>query len=160
MKTKTPTVKSNYNKNEKFSYDATPAHFESVTDDSIRAIKEYCADLIKEKYGGKYDAGTLYAMVRMVAGNFDLLKSQLTKDYGDRKSNLKRAQNNGIEQANEKLINFKKTVEEHDSAFELYHDNVAEYTGHAPSEKLRYSQERLEEFGNRLKKIEEKNHEA
>lgn len=160
MKKKQPKVKSKYNSREVFSFDKVPGEFHSVTEDSIENIKKYCTKTIKETYNGDYTSRTLYAMVRTITGNFDLLTSKLKEDYSCRRSKLKKAQNSGIKQVNSLVLQFEKIVLDYEVALKLYNENVIEYGGFAIDENLHYSRERIEEFKKRLKEIEEKNHEA
>lgn len=155
-----PTVKSNYNAKEIFSFDKTPNEFRTITEKSINDIKEYCSNIIAEKYNGTYDAGALYAMTRTVIGNFDLLSSRLKDDYSCRKGKLKSAQNNGIRQARNLLSNFEKMVADREMALRRYSDNLREYNGYMIDEDLSYSKDKLKNLKKRLTIIEEKNREA
>jgi hypothetical protein len=157
---KQPVIHSKYNAKERFSFDEAPGEFKSVTEKSINDIKSYCTLLIGNKYKGSYDARSLYAMVGTVIGNFDLLYSRLRQDYDSRKSKLKKAQRLGIKKANEELIKFGQTVTDHEAALRRYNENVKEYDDQGIDDDLHFQKSRLEEFRNRLKKIEEKNHEA
>lgn len=160
MSKKQPRVKSKYNAKEIFSFDRVPGEFHSVTEESIENIKNYCAKVIADKYNGDYSSRTLYAMVRTIAGNFDLLTSKLKEDYSCRRGKLKKAQNQGIRQVNSLVIKLEKMIVDYEVALKLYNENVIEYGGFSVDENLHYSRERIESFKNRLKLIEERNHEA
>ena len=159
MSKQQPTIKSDYNAKEAFTFDQTPNEFKSVTEKSINEIKRYCTETISRKYHNSYDTRALYAMVKTVIGNFDLLSSKLKDDYSCRRSKLKNAQIVGIKQANELILQFEKMVADREMALKRYSDNVMEYDGYSV-ENLEYSKERIQEFKKRLKIIEEKNHEA
>lgn len=160
MSKKQPKIRSKYNAREVFSFDRVPGEFRSVTEESIENIKNYCTDTIADKYNGDYSSRTLYAMVRTIAGNFDLLVSRLKEDYSCRRGKLKKAQNQGIKQVNSLILGVEKLIVDYEVALKLYNDNVIEYGGFSVDKNLHYSRERVESFKDRLKKIEEKNHEA
>lgn len=160
MSKKQPLVKSKFNTNEKFTFDNTPTRFDSITEQSIADVKEYCLETIEKKFNGKYDARTLYAMAGMVFDNFDLLYSHLEGDYGCRRANLKRAQEDGISKVNERLLNFEKTVADHDSALELFRKNVADFNGEEVDKALAYPKNRLDDYKKRLTNIKEKKYYA
>lgn len=157
---KRPIIHSKYNSKEKFTFEKTPSEFESVTKKSIDGIKAYCTRTISSKYKNQYDSRTLYAMIGTVIGNFDLLTSQLKEDYGNRRSKLKRAQSLGIRDVNEKIFAFKKTVDDYERALSRLESNLQDFDGTTSTKNLHFQSERLTDFDQRLKKIEEKNHEA
>ena len=157
---KQPKIKSKYNAKEAFSFEEAPEGFESVTEQSIKDIKAYCSQLIANKFKGNYDARTLYAMVGTVIGNYDLLYSRLKQDYTSRSNKLKKAQSLGIKKVNQKIIEFEKTVADHEVALNRHNQNMIDFDGLAIDEGLHFNRERIHEFKNRLKNIEEKNHEA
>ena len=157
---KQPTIKSNYKSKESFSFDRAPSEFKSVTEKSINEIKSYCSHLIANKYKGSYDARALYAMVGTVVGNFDLLTSRLEDDYSNRRSKLKKAQSQGVKEVNRLILEFEKTIADRERALKRYNDNVSDFDGYSVGEDLHYSKDRIKQFKDRLKKIEERNHEA
>lgn len=157
---KQPRVKSKYNSKEVFSFDRAPGEFKSVTEKSINEIKSYCTHLIATKYKGSYESRSLYAMVGTVIGNFDLLVSRLKQDYASRRSKLKKAQSLGVKKVNRLMMEFEKTIADHEVALKRYNDNMLDFDGYAIDEGLHYEPQRLADFKNRLKKIEEKNNEA
>lgn len=155
-----PNIKSRYKANKTFKFDKVPSEFKSVTEDSISGIKAHCTRVIANKFKGSYDARTLYAMVGTVVGNFDLLISKLKEDYSSHLGKLKRAQSLGIKEVSEQLFEFEKTVAAYEMALNRYSDNIADFDGRPLDESLHYSKARLNDFKQRLAKIEEKNHEA
>ena len=157
---KQPKIKSKYDSKETFSFEETPGEFDSVTEESINDIKAYCSRLIKDKYKGNYDARTLYAMVGTVIGNFDLLYSRLRQDYNSRSTKLKKAQSKGVKKVNQRIIEFEKVVADHEIALGRHNQNMIDFDDQPIDEGLHYDRGRIQEFKNRLKNIEEKNHEA
>ena len=99
-------------------------------------------------------------MIGTVIGNFDLLVSRLKQDYSSRRSKLKKAQSLGVKEVNKMLIEFEKTAADHEVALRRYNDNMIDFDGQAIDKGLHYQESRLNDFKNRLKKIEEKNYEA
>lgn len=160
MASKQPRVQSSYNAKENFSFDKTPSDFRSVTEKSINEIKAYCSQTLSRKYKGSYDARTLYAMVGTIIGNFDLLSSKLKEDYSSRKNKMKNAQNQGVKKVNQRIYEFKNLVSSHESALKRFSNNLSDYDGEGAEEMLHYPLERIKEFENRIKTIEEKNNEA
>ena len=160
MKKKRPNIKSKYNSKEVFSFDRVPGDFKSVTEESIDNIKNYCTKTIEEKYNSSYPSQSLYAMVRTIIGNFDLLTSKLKEDFSCRRGKLKKAQNQGIRQVNALVIQFEKNITDYEMALKLYNDNIVEYGGFSVEDNLHYPRERMKNFSKRLEKIEENNHEA
>lgn len=157
---KQPIIKSNYNEKEVFSFEKAPGEFKSVTERSINDIKSYCTHIIANKYKGNYEPRSLYAMVGTVIGNFDLLVSRLKQDYSSRRGKLKKAQSLGVKKVDELLLQFESTAANHEAALRRYNENMIDYDGHAIEDGLHYQESRMENFKNRLKAIEEKNHEA
>lgn len=156
-----PIIHSDYNSKEKFSFEEAPSEFKSITQKSINEIKTYCTRTIAIKYKGTYSPNALYPMVGTIVGNFDLLSSRLKEDYSNRRAKLKKAQSLGSAKVEKLIIEFDKTVSDYEMAYRRFYENIKEYED-APvrDERVHSSKERLLEFEKRLKKIEEKNHEA
>lgn len=161
MKSKNPKVHSEYNEKERFSFEKTPGEFKSITEKSINNIKSYCTHTISSKFKNTHSPNTLYAMIGTVIGNFDLLYSRLKDDYSSRRTKLKKAQGLGVARVGKLIIEFDKTVGDYEMARQRFYKNIQEYE-EAPikNESVHSPKERLIEFEKRLKKIEEKNHEA
>lgn len=159
MKNTTHLIASNFNRKEKFDCNNIPKHFDSITETSIRNIKQHCSIVINKKYNGMHNARTLKAMLETIDGEFDQLYACLEGDYSARLANLKECHEKELCKAREELINFDKTISNHEFAYEIFANNVENFSGIRPSESLRYPRKKYEEFELRLKKLMEKNHE-
>lgn len=147
------TIKSNFKRNEEFSIDAIPKHFESVTSGSIHSIKRYCAKVIGDKYHGKYPPSSLKSMLETIFGEFDSVYAVVEGDYQTRKNNLQQAEQEGLADIQANLINFKNQVDGHNELFERYQEISAKVTGHKVSEKLKYSDEKLKNLEDSIEKL-------
>lgn len=157
---KQPIIHSKYNSKENFSFEDMPGEFKSVTQQSINDIKDYCAHTIANKFKGSYDAGSLYFMIGVVMGNFDLLTSQLIEDYGSRRSKMKKAQSLGLKQVGQMLEEFKHDVAQYEVILNDYSEAIAIYGGRPLDDDLHYRSNKLVELENKLNKVMEKNNEA
>lgn len=155
---KEPKIHSRYNSNEMFTFEKTPNKFESVTEESIKGIKNYCADVISDKY--TFEPNTLYPMVRTIMGNFDLLKSKLRQDYISRRGKMKRAEIDGIERTNKKLIEYKMIIDDYNQALKRFNMNLVDFGEDEIKGSMGDQEKALTDYENRLKQVEEKNHEA
>ena len=152
-------IKSNFNRNEKFTCKNIPKHFDSITEQSIRNVKKYCAQVVRNKYNSEHTARTLRAMIETIDGNFDQLYAQLEGDYAARIGNLSECKLEQINKTKTNLTNFSLTIVNHNNAFENFKENVETFNGNKVDESLKYPNAKLEKFNSRLDKIMEKKNE-
>lgn len=139
-------VKSAFPKREDFTYDNVPKYFNSVTEQSLRNIKNYCSKTIRQKYNGEYAPNTLLAMLQTIDGEFEQAYACLEADYNTRLRNLQLAYQNGLADIEQEITEFRREVSEHDEAFQDYAEIHRELIGRDLDQKLLYSHHRLEEL--------------
>ena len=159
MKNITKLVESDFNRKESFTCENIPKHFDSITETSIRNIKQHCSRVILKKYNNVHNARTLKAMINTIDGEFDQLYARLEGDYSARLANLEECREKELRKVRSELTNFEKIVSDHENAFNIFASNVEAFNNDKPSENLRYSHKKIEDFEARLMKLMEKNHE-
>ena len=139
-------IKSKFKRNEQFSLDNIPKHFDSVTDSSIRKVKDYCAASIGRKYHGEYNPQSLKSMLETIFGEFDYVYAELEGDYQTRLSNLQTAHQEGLADVQADIINFRNQVDQHNDLYERYAIATERVTGRRPSKQLAFRDDQLRQF--------------
>lgn len=147
-------IKSKYNPNEQFEFDESPKLFSSVTNKTIQRMRKYCIWESEQTNGGKYPVNALDDMMRSVVGRFDLLYSRLEGDYSSRRSKLDEAYSRGLGDIDKMIIEFKKTIVDHDMAFKQYKKAYFECTGEELDTDLSFDKKTLSDIEARFEKLD------
>lgn len=134
--------------------------FKSITNQQLDKTRQYCSNLVEEKYDGNYTSRALRSMIGTIMGSFDLLEAKLIRDYNKALKRLKFWQKYKIKKAGRTLKSFEQTVAHHEAALERYRDNIAIFTDRQIGHDLSYSESELQTLKKRFNQIEEKKHEA
>lgn len=147
-------VKSAFPKQEEFSYEDVPKYFNSVTEKSLRNIKNYCAQTIRQKYDGEYAPNTLLAMLKTIDGEFEQAYAMLDADYNTRLRGLQIAYQQGLADIQKDLIDFRLHAIAHDNAFHDYNEIHQALTGRELPTDLLYAGSRLGELEHQYKSLQ------
>lgn len=147
---------SNFDRNEKFNYENTPYHFDSVSAEGLKELENECAATIRDKFNDEYKPATIHAMLQIINGKFNVAYSELEGDYNARKTNLENAYSEGKKNLYDRIERFKLLVNEHNLTFDQYSESLEHATGRKPDENLRFAQSELEKLENNFKKLERK----
>ena len=147
-------IVSDFNYNEEFDYLNAPKHFKSITDRSIRDIRRRCVRTALQ-YDGQDSPAALKALLQAINGDFNMAYSQVDGDEDARRANLQAAYTKGLADLGAKILDFRKTVDDHDKLFKKYADAMEQATGDRPDDSLKYGLaevKELEKEYNELKK--------
>lgn len=148
-------IRSKFNREEKFNYQQTPKHFESITDYSIKVLKRNSVKTVSAMYNGEYPPQSLQAMVETINGNFDIAYAQLEGDYGARKTNLKQAFINGLADLKGILEEYKEVSKQYEEKFNEYANLEQQLTGNRPSDKNINQEEAVREYESKLHQLKQ-----
>ena len=151
-------IRSSFNRNEQFTISNVPKHFESVTDESIRELKNRI--IAKVEHETSLDPGALQTSLKSVDGRFEEAYSILEGDYGTRLSNLNSAYTKGLAKLRENIRNFELQVADHNTAFDHYLEANEKLNGKKLPATLRYSDEDLQKLKQALRELEQESNHA
>lgn len=156
MRNKKQIISSSFDRDEEFSFENVPKHFESINEDSLKKVKNYCAETISRKYHGEYHPQSLQAMLQTINGEFDLAYTELLGDYLARKNNLRGALANGLADIQNDLMTLQSTINNNNLVYEEFKKCSLELLDHHVSENFRYDESAYTSLQERLNKISSK----
>jgi GrpB-like predicted nucleotidyltransferase (UPF0157 family) len=143
---KSSLAESGFRRNERFGYEEVPRHFESVTTEGLRRIKDYCAQLVAEKYHEKYMPRALQVMLQTIDGEFEPAYATLEADYNARRMNLENAYQEGLADIEAQIMEFEQEISSHNALLDDYAEIHKALTGRTLGEALRYSDKKVGEL--------------
>ena len=152
---KSRKIKSGFNPREKFDFQNVPNHFESVTEDSIKDIKNYCSVMVGKKFHGEYKPSALKEMLQMISGEFKPAYVQLEGDRITRLQNLHNAQRAGIAEMKLLVGELKLQLNKQRIAFDDLRESSEKLNIRKPDDSLCYSADLYKKYNDILNKIGE-----
>lgn len=146
MKNKQPEseIRSDYDRNEHFTLNNIPKHFDSVTNESLARLKRSIIEKVENDTSLK--PGALQAALKGVDGQFEEAYSTLEGDYSARKTKLQTAYTQGISDVRRAFKNYELQVEEHNIAFRNYSNANKAINGEPLSDRLMISQDEVKKL--------------
>lgn len=144
-------VGSNYDRNETFTVNNVPEHFDSITNESLSKIKRNAIEKVEKDTNLKPSA--LQMALKSIDGQFEKAYNTLEGDYSARKAKLQAAYIQGVSDLRKAFKNFELQVATHNIAFENFSAANEAYNGTPLPDDLKYSKEELDNIRNMIKEL-------
>lgn len=145
-------VESNFDRNETFSLENIPEHFDSVTEEALRETQRTALD--KAGQVTEFTPGALDNALMSADGQFEGAYSTLEGDYGKRLTNLRNAYNDGLTDVRRAFQLYKSQVAEYNIALKNYSDANKVIRGSALPDNLAITDEDTKSIDRAIKGLE------